>query len=94
MLNIWCLVLCTFWVIFRRKLKHALCFLSFLFIGVPSIWLQFAVRDKIPSWFNFQADYSDNIFGTLLFYFVMASLLQPFDFKVTLFGLSPILITH
>ena len=81
----------TLWTVFRRgRLRVATCFIVFPFVLLPAIYFNLALRDKLPAWFEFSAISSDNVANTVKFYFTVGSLMQPFDFKVTLFVLSPL----
>ena len=84
----------TLWLALRRKLKVATCFASLMSTVTVSIILSLALRDMLPVWFDFQPMYSDNLRDSIKFYYLVSGLFQPYDFKFTVFLLSPIFLIH
>jgi len=74
----------------RRKLKVATCFTALISLIAFTIIINLALTNNLHAWFEFSAIHLENLNDTVKFWFIVASLFQPYDFKVTLLVLSPI----
>jgi hypothetical protein len=63
-----------FWVAFRQKLRVATCFVTIPALVVGGIIFNLALRDKLPTWFEFSAINSDNLADGVKFWYIVAGL--------------------
>jgi hypothetical protein len=78
------------WIVFRRRLRVATCFVVIPGLVMIGIFLNLALRDKLPAWFEFSAISSENLTDAIKFWYIVGGLFQAYDFKVTLFLFSPL----
>jgi len=63
-------------------------------MAIAIIIINLAFRDILPTIFDFSAIFSDNLRDVIKFYYLIAALFQPYDFKITILVISPCYIIH
>jgi len=63
-------------------------------MAIVIIILNLGLRDMLPPEFEFSAIFSDNLRDVIKFYYLVAALFQPYDFKITILVTSPCFILH